>query len=334
MRKYEDFTQNLRNGLFICNFCNKEFSNKQNVLRHQRSSCKENPLVEEFKCKYCKKTFNRKNNLDRHLNICASKREYKLMKEICNLEKDNRERLNELKRERKHFKSKLEEKDEIIKERDEIIKEKGKEIITLRIKCESSKANGKVEVYDKVCANVLNKPTVNNTMNIHPKLVNLPITNIHPLTENYVKDQVSNGGYTFDQYLKGENGLVDFVYSITMCENDDGNIERNYVCTDPSRDSYHRLVDTKEWQKDKGGKFVDVILDTISDKADKYHMKLLDERKVTSGNRGTQKKLGYDPEYIYKVNTDMHSGIVQPKGKERKNLRQKIKKETSRKISV
>ena len=42
----------------------------------------------------------------------------------------------------------------------------------------------------------------------------------------------------------------------------------------------------------------------------------------------------YDPDYVYKLNTDMHSGIVQTRGKDRRTLRQKIKKETSRKISV
>ncbi len=119
-----------------------------------------------------------------------------------------------------------------------------------------------------------------------------------------------------------------------MCENDDGDLERNYVCTDPSRDSYHRLVETKEWQKDKGGKFVDVILDTLSDKADDYHMKIFDERLNSKSSNSQKLKLGYDPDYVYKLNTDMHSGIVQSHGKERRNLRQKIKKETSRKISV
>jgi hypothetical protein len=215
-----------------------------------------------------------------------------------------------------------------------IIKEKDEEITALKVMCESNK----VEVYDKVCTTLSHKSTVtNNNAYIHPKLVNLPITNIHPLTEDYVKCQVDNGGYTFDHYLKGENGLVDFIYSITMCENDSGDLERNYVCTDPSRDSYHRLVETKEWQKDKGGKFVDIILDTISNKADDYHMKLFDERQdlsCKSKGKSSKPKTGYDPDYIYKLNTDMHSGIVQTKGKDRRNLRQKIKKETSRKISV
>jgi hypothetical protein len=281
--------------------------------------------IEVFPCSHCDKTFTRKFNLHRHLTTCPIKQEY-----------DNQEKIKNIKRKYRERNSKLTEENSELKEKIKMmkiqLKEKDEEITTLKVLCET----GKVEVYDKVCTKVLEKPTVNNTnntMNIHPKLVNLPITNIHPLTEDYVKDSVSNGGYTFDQYLKGENGLVDFIYSITMCEDNDGNIERNYVCTDPSRDSYHRLVDTKEWQKDKGGKFVDVILDTISDKADSYHMKLLEERTATSTSK-RKPKLGYDPDYIYKVNTDMHSGIVQPKGRERRSLRQKIKKETSRKISV
>ena len=328
----EDFTQKKRmNNNCICNFCSKKFSNKQNVLRHQNTSCKEKPPAKEFKCKYCKRIFYRKNNLDRHLNTCSSKGEYKLKKEIRKLECNHRDKLSEWEKERKYFKLKLGKLEEVIKEKDE-------EIIELRVKCGTSKSDGKVEVYDKVCTKVLDKSTVtNNNAYIHPKLVNLPITNIHPLTEDYVKGQVDNGGYTFDHYLKGENGLVDFIYSITMCENDDGDMERNYVCTDPSRDSYHRLVETKEWQKDKGGKFVDVILDTISDKADDYHLKLFDERQNESKSSHKSirpKGVGYDPDYIYKLNTDMHSGIVQTKGKDRRNLRQKIKKETSRKISV
>ena len=341
-----------------CEFCGKKFSSKTNLLRHQRTvaSClkiqgKKIPV--EFSCEYCNKTFPEKSNLGRHYlsckvkkdiddrqNIERIKRKYdKKITKFQNIHKNELEGKDDriIKLEQKIaklqniHKNELEGKNDRIIKLEQKIKEKDEEIVNLKIKCESSKSDGKVEVYDKVCTKMMDKSTVtNNTMNVHPKLVNLPITNIHPLTEDYVKEQVSNGGYTFDHYLKGETGLVDFIYSITMSENQDGDIERNYVCTDPTRDSYHRLVETKEWEKDKGGKFVDVILDTISDKADGYHMKLLDER--TSQKRDS--KLGYDPDYIYKANNDMHSGIIRQKGKERRNLRQKIKKETSRKITV
>jgi hypothetical protein len=299
-------------------------------VRHQQGSCDANDNKIGHKCEYCDKIFTRKNNLILHTDKC-------IFKDFEEINVQNKEKNTRLKKELKQVKMKLSQKDIKIgkknlkiEELKHLLDKKDEEIIELRIKCESNHANGKVEVYDKVCDTLSHKSTVtNNNAYIHPKLVNLPITNIHPLTEDYVKGQVDNGGYTFDHYLKGENGLVDFIYSITMCENNSGSIERNYVCTDPSRDSYHRLVETKEWQKDKGGKFVDIILDTISDKADNYHMKLFDERQNVS-----RKSIGYDPEYIYKLNTNMHSGIVQTKGKDRRTLRQKIKKETSRKISV
>jgi hypothetical protein len=304
---------------FICEFCNKEFVNKQNALRHQRTTCKKKSPVEEFKCKYCKKILSRKNSLDRHLQTCSRKTEYKLRKKISELKEKNLElednhknKLNEWEKERQQFKETIKEKDEKIK--------------TLEIKCEK----GKIEVYEKVCTKVLDKSTVTNTY-IHPKLVNLPITTIHPLTPEYVKEQVANGNYGFDHYLKGEDGLVEFIYSITMCENDEGEIERNFVCTDPSRDSYHRLVETKDWQKDKGGKFVDVILNTLSGRVDKYHNQILDERVKYKGIKAPD---GYDPDYVFKKNNDMHSGVVQTRGNNRRSLRQRLKKETSQKISV
>ncbi len=331
-----------------CEFCEKVFSNKAHLQRHQKTvaACVElqgKTLVGNI-CNYCNKSYTEKSSLSRHLLSCKVKRDFdvkaKFSRKISKLRKSyekeslaSKKTVKDLNIENKKLKKIIGEKDEdftALKIKCESsIKEKDEEIVALKIKCETNHANGKIEVYDKVCTKVLDKSTITNTY-IHPKLINLPITTIHPLTSEYVKEQVSNGEYTFDHYLKGENGLVDFIYSITMCENDDGIVERNYVCTDPSRDSYHRLVETKEWQKDKGGKFVDIILDTLSDKADGYHMKLFDERS----SKSYKPKLGYDPDYVYKLNTDMHSGIVQTHGKDRRTLRQRIKKETSRKISV
>ena len=114
----EDFTQKKRICEdYICNFCSKKFSNKQNVLRHQNTSCKEKPPSKEFKCKYCKRIFHRKNNLDRHLNTCSLKREYKLERKIRNLESNHRDKLTEWKKESKYFKLKLKKLEEIVKEK-------------------------------------------------------------------------------------------------------------------------------------------------------------------------------------------------------------------------
>jgi len=265
------------------------------------------------------------------------KKEYSLKKKVLELEQGQETQTKKWKKERKLLRTTLEcskqeidELKKVIEEKNIEITKKDQEIAALKVECEK----GKIEIYEKVCTKVLDKSTVTNTNTntyIHPKLVNLPITTIHPLTPEYVKEQVANGNYGFDHYLKGEDGLVEFIYSITMCENDEGEIERNFVCTDPSRDSYHRLVETKDWQKDKGGKFVDVILNTLSGRVDKYHNQILDERVKYKGIKAPD---GYDPDCVFKKNNDMHSGVVQTRGNNRRSLRQRLKKETSQKISV
>ncbi len=330
-----------------CSFCKKFFSNNANLRRHQKTvaSCIElqGAILDENICDYCNKSYTAKGSLSRHLSNCKTKRKLETKDDIIKIKVKCSKKISDLKK--SHEKEKLETIEIIkvlngknknltktIEEKDLELKIKDEEIMALKIKCGTSKADGKVEVYDKVCTKVLDKSTVtNNTAYIHPKLVNLPITTIHPLTEDYVKKRVANGEYTFDHYRRGEDGIVDFINSITMCENDNGVVERNYVTTDTSRDSFHRLVETKEWEKDKGGKFIDVILDTLNDRVDNYHNQLLDERIKYKDSKSPG---GYDPDTVYKRNNDMHSGVVQTHGKDRRNLRKKIKKETSTKVAV
>ena len=314
------------NKSISCEYCKKKFTTRPNLLRHQKTvfSClqlQKKDECERFLCSFCKKTYTDRSNLNQHISKCKVKRESEID-----------EKIKELEKERDRWKTKTQKLKNQLKEKDKEIKEKDRKITALKIKCGSSKADGKVEVYDKVCTKVLDKSTVtHNTAYIHPKLANLPITTIHPLTPDYVKERVANGEYTFDHYRRGEDGIVDFINSITMCENDNGEIERSYVTTDTSRDSFHRLVETKEWEKDKGGKFIDVIFDSLNDRVDNYHNQLLDERIKYKNSKAPG---GYDPDYLYKRNTDMHSGIVETRGPERQSLRKRIKKETSNKVAV
>lgn len=321
-----------------CEFCGKEFSTKANLIRHQKTvtSCisTQGKNLIEYVCEYCNKTYTVKSSLNRHLSSCKIKRNLEIEQNISDIKTRYDKKISKLKKSHEKEQTDLLETIKDLKAKNKklikTIEEKDEEIKSLRSK--SDKADGKVEVYDKVCDKVLNKSTItNNTMNIHPKLANLPITTIHPLTEDYVKERVSNGEYTFDHYRRGEDGVVDFINSIIMCENDNGEMERNYVTTDTSRDSFHRLVETKEWQKDKGGKFIDVILDNLGDRVHDYQMKLMDEREKYKNSHCPN---GYDPDAIYRRNNELHTGIVQPRGRERHSLRKRIKKETSNKVSV
>ena len=353
-----------------CKSCNREFYSKSTLARHQRTakSCQSNQK-DVYKCEYCDLTFTRKASLLSHLDRCSikittqlqekyEKRKNRLQekheKEMRLLRKENRrakteatEHTKELKmihkKEISNLHSNLDVKNEkisklkrIMKENDEeikqIMKEKDEEISNLKVKCET----GKIEVYDKVCTKVLDKPTVTNnstgaTTNIHTKLAKLPIANIHPLTLDYIKKCVDDGDYTFEHYLKGPEGIVDFIRSIVMRENDDGEMEKNCICGDPSRDSYHRLIETREWQKDHGGKFIDDILNAVKGPTDIYHKQMLQER---IGNKGYDRTKGYDPDEIFKSNDEMHSGVVRTYGPERRLLRARMKKEINKNITI
>ena len=297
----------------------EEFSTKSNLIRHNKYSCKEKLQKRKMaspRCEFCYKFYSTQGNLNKHLKICSDKNEYDIQEKIKAIKKKHKKEIQELREENLKLNLELEKKDQ--------------EIIAL--KCNVSKADGKVEVYDKVCDKVLDKSTItNNTAYIHPKLANLPITNIHPLTEDYVKEQVANGEYSFDHYRKGEDGIVDFINSITMCENDDGIMERNYVSTDTSRDSFHRLVETKEWEKDKGGKFIDVILDTLGNRVNNYQLRLIDEKIKFKDTRCPN---GYDPQTVLENNHELNTGVVKSHGKERRSLRKRIKRDTSNKVAV
>ena len=347
--------EDYKKHIHICEYCDKKFSTKHNLSRHQQTAvlCLElqkNPKYRRFGCIFCGNSYTTKNNLSKHILKCKCKHEFDNKEKIKAIEKIHQNKVDQMKKDifrlredRKKLRTELREQNENMEKeisklrkdkkklKDEL-KVKDEEIITLRISCSSSKADGKLEVYDKVCNKVIDQPKIANTTNyIHPKLANLPITTIHPLTIDYVKERVDNGDYTFDHYLKGPYGIVEFIQDIATCKNADGEIERNYPCTDASRERFHRLIETREWQKDTGGGFIDDIIDSVRGPVDKYHKQMLQERLE---NKEYDRTKGYDADEIFKKNDEMHTGVIRSDGPERRALRKKIKKETSKKMSV
>jgi len=64
--------------------------------------------------------------------------------------------------------------------------------------------------------------------------------------------------------------MLDVIGELITHENDKGETERNYVCTDVSRNSFHRLLESKKWKPDKGGRYLNNMLDTFRDVMEEY----------------------------------------------------------------
>ncbi len=58
---------------FTCKSCTKNFKSKYSLERHASSSCKGQPIINEFKCKYCPKAYTRKWYLQQHEKSCEDK---------------------------------------------------------------------------------------------------------------------------------------------------------------------------------------------------------------------------------------------------------------------
>jgi len=71
-------------------------------------------------------------------------------------------------------------------------------------------------------------------------------------------------------YLKQEDGLVQFLTNMTQLKLDDGTIEQNYACTDKSRSTFHRLLDSREWKLDGGSKLINDVFDILLPSADEH----------------------------------------------------------------
>lgn len=201
-------------------------------------------------CAYCRKNFANETTLSRHLNVCTERK-------IAELEEAHQSTV-----------AKLEDKVKTLATRNRILTKK------LKIADDSiATFNGRIlELKDA-------KPqTVNTTNIINPKLINVVTENIRPLTVETVREDVHKYGY--NEFLRGYSGLKEFVTSIISLTTPDGDgNERNYVCTDASRNSFHRLIESKEWTSDGGARFIHSILDELRDVSNDHFRTLVEEER-------------------------------------------------------
>ena len=142
--------------------------------------------------------------------------------------------------------------------------------------------------------------------------------NIRSLTTQTIREDITSGKYTREMFLRGVDGLVEFISNIITHENEDGTIERNYACTDSSRYRFHRLVESKEWKEDNGAHYVNNIIDEIKEPSKKYFTEIVDAKHDAFINED-EYKVEYYKDQINNTKL-VYRGSQNPKGKYRTDL--------------
>lgn len=200
-------------------------------------------------CEWCSKTFASRAYTLRHIKICSERRRVcevsELTKELAIVNVKNTE-----------LEAKLAELNEKIAE----------------LTSTMSFSSGRILELKDV------KPqTINNTY-INPKLAAIPTANIRPLTIDTVREDVHKYGYA--EFLRGIPGVAKFIEDIISKTADNAVVERNYVCTDASRNSFHRLIESKDWSSDGAAQFIHSILDELRDVSNKHFTTLVAEERA------------------------------------------------------
>jgi len=298
---------------FQCEWCNKKFLTKHTLKTHietakyclkDRNDPSEINLIE---CEFCSAKFSAKSSLLRHLTVCKSK--------DVKISHDS---------EIKKLKSTLEERDIFIASLKTTLEESDKSILSLKSTIEEqnivikeseeleirvAKEEGIIEGIGKA------KPqnvTTNTNYVKNNKIKNVLTTTIPPLSIDLVK-QHARDNYTYDLFCKGEAGLLTFIEGIIIkkSENDENLIERNYACTDVSRNNCQRLMkkDPVDWKLDPDSNFINKILDELAVPIKKHYQKLANEMDLLDFGEN------YDPmaKYQYDSNLNMNENYEKSK---------------------
>ena len=234
---------------------------------------------------------------------------------------------------------KLEQKTEkmkVVREENKVFKKKAstfeKTVKQLRRELDASKdRNLELEGVITGMKNAPDKKTIYNTAYIHPKLINLPINNIPALTQEYMTEKVNDGILTYEKAVRGYPGILEVIGEMITYENESGIVERNYVCTDVSRNSFHRLLVSKKWKSDKGGRYLNNMLDTFQDVMEEYKDKVYDLYDETSHESIEWGQIDWERKNI----SMLYGGIVSKEGtSDREDLVNILRKEISKRASV
>lgn len=284
---------------FICIYCSLSCSTKSNLLKHQRT-IKCIKAQNKFKCKGCLVVFESEEILKTHKERCIDyvklncEEIIKLIKFNCN------ETISVIKLDYDETIISLNENNEKLNEK---IKNLENELLISNTKIINLEAIinflSKTNNINNVTTTINNNKQKNKskcTTNIKIKLENLNVDTIEPFVKESIEMHLKQGHYTKELYMKRRKGIVIFIKSIII-KND----EKSYVCGDKTRNSFRRLIGKvlneeekeqglcREWHKDSDAVFLLEVFSYIFPYVESYYM------EETNAITNNQKKHFDDP---------------------------------------
>ena len=235
-----------------CEFCNKEFSSKGNLVVHQASAkyclVLQGKTNTDFKCEHCSKIFTYQRNLSEHLNSCKHKKKKETEKKdeifrkiqeenilLKNKNTETRKKIKQLEEKNEDIQNKLKEKDE---HHLEILKEKNDYIAKLEAKLEKFEDT----VTSMVLSKTDKKPHTTNTTTNNTTTNNIVINNSLNLNDiekmNCFLDEKLD-----KEVLAGGQKSFALLMSSTM-------LKDKYKCVDPSRQNFEFTNELGEIERD------------------------------------------------------------------------------------
>lgn len=245
---------------FICEHCDKEFANNSNLKNHVKTAkyCLEiqgSKLKHQIVCEFCNHKFSQKAGLAKHIERCKLRKDKNRSEEIVSLKQELDSKTRDIE---KYVLSDAATTRKLLRKSTKIENLKkdllDAQVENAKLKEELAFERGQIEGFQKT-----KPPTINNQY-IHPKLKDVPIANILPLDDSV---EAYLYKYDYDTFLRATKGAVKVLLDIVIFEDENGIINRNCVCTNRARNSFHILVHDKIWTKDNGAACIHTYLDLL-----------------------------------------------------------------------